>query len=305
MTTLLVGRGLLGRGVQAALDSRGESVHTVSVPWGSHEEAVQALLEAAEEAAQDTPLWRLAWCAGAGVIGSSSVELDAEVECFAEFVRRMSHPPAAAFIASSAGGAYAGSPDEPPYTEASTAAAVSAYGHAKLRVEAAISPMTDRGTRVCIGRIANIYGPGQNLRKPQGLVSQLCLTHLNRQPLGVYVSLDSLRDYVFVTDAAEMVCECLSRVAAEPAGAVVMKIIGSGQSRSVGAIIGESTRAFRRRPLLTTPISGTAQVRDLRVRSEVWPDIDRLARTPFLVGLKRTVDDIDRQLRAPSLPGGL
>ncbi len=112
----------------------------------------------------------------------------------------MTHPPAAAFIASSAGGTYAGSPDEPPYTEESTTVAVSAYGHSKLRIEAAISPMTAAGTRVCIGRIANLYGPGQNLQKPQGLVSQLCLTHLNRQPLGIYVSLDSLRDYVFVTD---------------------------------------------------------------------------------------------------------
>ena len=157
---------------------------------------------------------------------------------------------------------------------------------------------------MCIGRIANLYGPGQNLRKPQGLVSQLCLTHLSRQPLRVYVSLDSLRDYVFVDDAAEMVSECLTRVAAEPAGAVVVKIIASGQSRSVGAIIGESTRAFRRRPLLTTPVSGTTQIRDLRVRSEVWPDIDRLASTPFLVGLKRTVNDIDRQLRASTLLGG-
>ncbi|MFC7362897.1 NAD-dependent epimerase/dehydratase family protein [Nocardioides astragali] len=265
---------------------------------------MQALLEAAEGAAQDTPMWRLAWCAGAGVIGSSAADLDAEVECFAEFIRRMPRPPAAAFIASSAGGAYAGSPDEPPYTEASAAVAVNAYGHAKLRIEAAVSPMSAAGTRVCLGRIANIYGPGQNLRKPQGLVSQLCLTHLNRQPLGIHVSLDSLRDYVFVTDAAEVVCACLSRVAAEPAGAVVTKIVASGQSRSVGAIIGESTRAFRRRPLLTTPSSRTAQVRDLRVRSEVWPEIDRLARTPFLVGLRRTVDDIDSQLRATSLPGG-
>ena len=277
MTILLVGRGLLGRGVGATLESRGDAVRTVSVPWGRHHDAVQALLVAADAAAQTTPNWRLAWCAGAGVIGSSPAELDAEVECFEEFIRRMPHAPAAAFIASSAGGVYAGSPDDPPYTEASTAAAASPYGHAKLRIEAAISPITAKGARVCIGRIANLYGPGQNLGKPQGLVSQLCLTHLSRQPLGVYVTLDSLRDYVFVDDAAGMVAACLTRVAAEPAGTVVVKIIASGQSRSVGAIIGESTRAFRRRPLLTTPFSGTTQIRDLRVgprsgqTSTAWP----------------------------------
>ena len=52
------------------------------------------------------------------------------------------------------------------------------------------------GTAVLVGRIANLYGPGQNLAKPQGLVSQLCLANLTGQPLSIYVSLDTLRDYL-------------------------------------------------------------------------------------------------------------
>ena len=299
-TTLLVGRGLLGRVVASSLGSPDSSVRTVSVPWASHDRAVQTLVQAASEAAQEDPSWRLAWCAGAGVIGTSREQLAAEVECFSEFVGRMPHPPAVAFVASSAGGVYAGSPDGPPFTEASLTVAASPYGEAKLAIEAASLQMAGAGARVCIGRISNLYGPGQDLRKPQGLVSQLCLTHLSRQPLTIYVSLDSIRDYVFVEDAARMVCACLDRVATEAPGTVVTKIIASGQSRSVGSIIGEATRAFRRRPLMTRPSIATAHVRDLRVESRVCPEINTLARTPFLVGLRRTVDDVGRQLREGS-----
>lgn len=301
MTTLLVGRGLLGRAVESVLVLRGETVHTATVPWSNHDRAVQALLVAAERAHHQNSHWRLAWCAGAGVMGSSAHHLDSEVEVFKQFIQQLPTLPAAAFVVSSAGGVYAGSSDEPPYTEESLTAPLNAYGEAKLRIEAAVVQMTNGGTSVCIGRITNLYGPGQDLHKPQGLVSQLCFAQLSRQPLRIYVSLDSLRDYLFIDDAAAIVCACLDRVAAAPPGTLITKIIASGQSRSVGAVVGESTRAFRRRPSLTWQTTVNPQVRDLRVRSVIWRDIDRLACTPFLVGLRRTLIDVERRICTGSL----
>ena len=53
---------------------------------------------------------------------------------------------------------------------------------------------------VLIGRIANLYGPGQNLAKAQGLVSQLCAAQLERARSSIWVSLDTLRDYLFAPD---------------------------------------------------------------------------------------------------------
>ena len=70
-----------------------------------------------------------------------------------------------------------------------------------------------------IGRIANLYGPGQNLDKPQGLVSQLCAAHLERRPVSIWVSLDTLRDYLYAPDCAQMVLDCLDRARAEASGA--------------------------------------------------------------------------------------
>ena len=301
MTTLLVGRGLLGGHVEQRLRATGEDVRTVRVPWQDHDAALAALLEAADRAARPPGSWRLAWCAGAGVVATPGDALRAEAALFRAFVAGLGEVPGALFLSSSAGGVYAGSSDGPPFTEESAPAALAAYGATKLDMEDAVRGLAERGGRVVTGRIANLYGPGQALSKPQGLVSQLCLTQLTGQALGVYVSLDTLRDYLYVDDAAAMVVASLARVEAEPPGAAVTKILASGRAVSVAALIGESGRVFRRRPRLATRTDGTAQARDLRLRSVVWPELDVLARTSLLVGLRATADDVGRQLRAGAL----
>ena len=300
MTTLVVGRGLLGRAVLAVLASRGDVVHTVDVPWGTHHAAVEALRRAADRTAAHGP-WRLIWTAGSGVIATGEAELQAELATFEAFLERLSMPPTAMFLASSAGGVYAGSVDAPPFTELSAVGAASPYGRTKLAMEAAVTEVARGGTRVLIGRIANLYGPGQNLAKPQGLVSQLCVSHLTRQPVMIYASMDSLRDYLFVSDAAWTAVSGLERISHAEPGVVTVKIIASGISRSVGSVIGESTRAFRRRPNLVMR-RAVDQVMDLRLRSTTWPDLDlQVDHLPFGVGLRRTSDDIGRQMRAGTL----
>lgn len=300
MTTLVVGRGLLGRAVIASLKAFNQTVHTVEVPWRTPVDDAQALWGAAERAASTDSEWRLVWTAGAGVIATPAADLDREAACFQKFLGGLSQPPSAMFLASSAGGVYAGSPDHAPFSEASAVRAVSPYGRAKLAMEAAASGLAARGSRVVLGRIANLYGPGQDLSKPQGLVSQLCVTHLTQQPLKVYAAMDSLRDYIFVRDAARMAVSSLDRVALMDAGDVVVKILASGESRSVGSVIGESTRAFRRRPHLVIRGAG-GQIMDLRLRSTTWPELDNLADTPFMVGLRATAEDIGRQMRSGRL----
>jgi UDP-glucose 4-epimerase len=299
MTTLVVGRGLLGAALVAELERRGEQVRTVQVPWGDDDLVVETLVGAADAAAADSPSWRLAWTAGAGVIATPPDELAAEVGVFRRFLEGLPQPPVAMFLASSAGGVYAGS-DDPPFTEHSRPHPLNAYGRAKVEMEHVAEALADRGTRVVIGRIANLYGPGQDLTKPQGLVAQLCLTQLSREPLGVYTSMDSLRDYVYVDDAAAVAAAAVDRAAQLPSGTVVVKIIASGRALSIAALIGESTRAFRRRPRITARDAGSA-IRNLSVRSVVWPDLDSLVRTPFVVGLRATAEDVARRSRAADL----
>ncbi len=209
----------------------------------------------------------------------------------------------ALFFASSAGAVYAGS-QGPPFTELTTPRPRTPYGSAKLAMESDVRAFAEAtGTPALIGRIANLYGPGQNLAKAQGLVSHICRSHLNGQPLLLYVPLDTLRDYLYVRDCAAAV---VAGLAALPQAAdsprVVTKILASGHSTTVAGLLGESSRLFRRRPRVVLGSSSAAagQVRDLRLRSVVWPELDRLARTPLPVGMASTAADVGRRLRAPT-----
>ncbi|WP_109510313.1 NAD-dependent epimerase/dehydratase family protein [Nocardioides speluncae] len=290
MSTLVVGGGgLLGSHVVDALRRQGLACRVPRVAdWLDTSATLDTLLEQVPAAGDD---YRVAWCAGAGTVATEPETLEREVRLFERFLDELPTPPRVVFLASSAGGVYAGSPASPPFSERSATGALAPYGVAKLAMERRLAAYARRrGTRGVLGRISNLYGPGQNLDKGQGLVSRIRHGQLVHEPLGIYVSMDTLRDYLFVRDAAEMVLACLDRAAAEPPGTATVKILASGKALSIAALAGESARVFRRSPGLASRPShrAAAQVRDLRLRSVVWPEIDALARTPVGTGLHAT-----------------
>ena len=196
------------------------------------------------------------------------------------------------FLASSAGGLYAGSSD-PPFSEETAPRPLVAYGRIKLRMEEQLREVV-RGTalRAVVGRLANVYGPGQRLGKPQGLLSQLCLADATGSPLPVFVSMDTIRDYVHVGDVARMVRRSVELAREEPGGTVVVKVLASGTPVTVGHLVGEARRVFHR-PLRTIPVAGgRGQVLDLRMRSVRWPEVDALATTTLAAGLADTAADV-------------
>jgi UDP-glucose 4-epimerase len=308
--TWVVGAGgLLGRHVAQRLTGTGHELVTQKVPWSDPDAARAALQHGFTELltrAGDGP-WNIAWCAGAGVVSTSAEALERDAAVFGEFVRHLGrHPLAGArgafFLASSAGGVYAGSPDTPPATENTDPLPLAPYGFMKLAKETELTAAAEAsGMRAFIGRIANLYGPGQNIEKPQGLVSHLCRAHFTGQPLSIYVPLDTLRDYLLVSDCAAMVVAGLDdlRRVTTPEEPVAIKILASGRGTSIGALIAESTRIFRRKPPIELVASDKAagQVLDLRLRSVRWLELDRYARTTLPAGIAITADDIERRLR--------
>jgi UDP-glucose 4-epimerase len=210
----------------------------------------------------------------------------------------------ALFLASSAGGVYAGSPDLPPFTEHSRVGALVAYGRTKLDMEREVTRCAgSTGIAVLVGRIANLYGPGQNLAKAQGLVSQLSRAYLTGQPITIYVSLDTMRDYVYAEDVGDLVVAGLSSLRARVQGQpeqVVVKVVATGNSLTIGSLVGEATRHHRARArvVVKAPQEGSGQIRDLRLRSVVWNQLDAHLRTPMAVGMARTAADVAAQLRA-------
>ncbi len=294
VTWLLGSSGLLGGAVLREQQRRGLPVMTTRPPWHAHAAAVDALLEGAAMLPEDG--WRLAWCAGTGVVGARQDDLDAEVRVVEEFLRRWDPGPARGprtiFLASSAGGVYAGSTD-PPFTERTTPRPLAPYGHAKLRIEEHFTEHARRhDAGLLVGRLSNLYGPGQDLEKQQGLISLLCKALVTREELSIYVSLDTLRDYLYVDDAAAMVSRALDEV--EVSGGVHFKVLASGSPMSISEILGELTRLSRRRPPVVMGPSPAArfQVRDLRLRSCAWPDLDDLVRTPVGVGMANCLTEV-------------
>lgn len=216
----------------------------------------------------------------------------AEAAVFREFLASVSELPESVrargriFLASSVGGAYAGS-SSPPFTEATPAVPMSAYGETKLSMEQALrDTATSSGFRGFIARITNLYGPGQDLGKGQGLISVIVESYVTGRPVSIYVPLDTLRDYIYVDDCARVILAAMSRVASEPAGSVVTKIVGAMDALSIGAIMGEMSRLRRKPvPIVTGQGDATGQASDLRVRSIVWPELDAFVSTTVPEGL--------------------
>ena len=296
--------GLLGQAVTSRLrrDDNGP-VLTSRIPWadvsGSRSALQGALVAFLDRANSTATSWRIAWCAGAGVTGTSAQTLRDEVTTFHGFLDVLTTHAGPAtgtfFLASSAGGVYAGA-SSPPFTEAHQPRALAPYGEAKLAAEAAAGRFAQAtGNRVIIGRIANLYGPGQNLAKAQGLISHLCRAHITGQPLSVYVSLDTIRDYLYVDDCAGMISDAL-RLDPTFEGPLTTKILASHQGTTVGALIGECRRVFKRTPRLVLGTSATAkfQVKDLRLRSTVWPELNRRALTTLPAGIAATAASLLR-----------
>ena len=308
-------RGLLGSAVQRVLHERGRrQIMTASIPWGDEGEAIRAFDAAADEFATRAAgrPWEVAWCAGTGVPATPPEVLDAEtrvlggaLDALARRVGATLGPEGAFFLASSAGAVYAGSP-RPPYDELSPVVPLGYYGTTKLAQEELVRRFSEAtGVGSLIGRISNLYGPGQNLEKPQGLISQLCRAHLTGQPISIYVSMDTIRDYLFVNDCAAKVLDGLDLLSHHRgSGESVTKILASQQPITLGALLGECRRVFRRPPrvVLASSHLSSVQARDLRLGSVVLPVIDRRASTTIRSGISATVEDLSRALQQGRLP---
>ena len=299
----IIGRGgLLGRALARRFPQHWSAP---AVPWSDPAAATVALREQAGQFRRwvgDDP-WSVLWAAGAGVVNSDASALSSErasllavVESLADWPQATNDAAGVFFLASSAGGLYAGS-DPAPFDASSTPVPRSPYGELKLHQESDARRVLAGRIELIIGRIANLYGPDQNPSKAQGLVTRLCQAAAHRSPINLYVPLNTLRDYVYADDAAAVIAERvrnrLNTDRVRPArGDQEVIVVASGQSTSVGQMIGVVQGVTHRRvPLatgssLSTRINAQRQVIDLRL-TPTYPLIER---TPLATGVRRVFD---------------
>lgn len=257
--------------------------------------------------------WGVVWAAGAGVIGTSDLILETETTAFQAVlavVERHLAPLRAVdglvFLSSSAGGVYGGCPDV-FITEKSECRPVSSYGQNKLLQEQIFMRWAQRhpGVICQIGRISNLYGPGQNLGKQQGLISHVSRCILWQRPVRLYVSLDTIRDYLHVDDCARQIAFSLGAWLGTRSIHERIKIFAAEQPTSIAQIIGAFSHlgAHRHPRVICAPSSLTSQQpRRLQFRSEFsfqgWP----VLKTPLQVGIASLHQHQTRMFCAGRLP---
>lgn len=285
---LVVGAGgLLG---QAVLEVRPRAQVPPTVPWRDPA-AADAVLREWISLQPPGPV-RVLWCAGGGFVGVTDESMRCETDLLAGFLDALGESGLdvrAVGFASSAGGVYAGRGDL--VDETTPPAPTSAYGRGKLAQEEVVTAWARaRGVPVSIARYANLYGPGQDLSKPQGLVTNLVKAALLGRALNIFVPLDTRRDYVFSRDAAAVAIGLLETRDPDPA---VTKIVASGRTVTITELVALVSRITRRRCPVTQVTTGltAAQPPSLSFRSVVRTDLDSGA-TTLVEGVSAVVRDL-------------
>lgn len=294
--------GLLGSAItrKASADQRHSVFAGSSLPWGDSEALSETLYADARrfrETCGDQD-WAVIWAAGHAAVSSSRESTRSEAQALNSVVTALrAHLPEGRgtfFLSSSAGGVYAGS-ENPPFGTTTRPHPLSAYGELKLEQEQ-IATEALRGTcPLVIGRFSNIYGPGQDLGKLQGLISRLALSAVTKEPINIFVSLDTLRDYIYVDDAARIVLALVERsVQSDDAAQVGVQVIASGQPVSLGHLINvmQDIARIRIPVAMGAHASAASQSRDLRLVPTDAVLTEKFASTTLPAGTKAVYLDV-------------
>lgn len=190
------------------------------------------------------------------------------------------------YVFASSGGTVYGPQAATPTPEHATTHPICSHGLTKLAIENylrmhAIIDDLD----VVILRIANVFGPGQVLRKGQGLIPALLERVERGLPVQVAGDGTTVRDYIFIDDVVDAFEATLTRT--REAG---IFNVGSGKGRSVNDVVAalereigtsiERTHVSARRTDAPISVLDVAAIQ----RALGWRP-----RTSFAEGLRRTV----------------
>ena len=301
MITWIIGSGGL-LGAALARQARGHIYRPGPIPWHDPDLASLTLhrhARAFEQQAQEQR-WRVVWAAGAATTATPADEAYAELAPLTGLITglRSALPSGhgSFVLASSAGGIYAGA-GRPPFTTATAPAPLSPYGELKLAQEDLATSTLSGLANVLVARLSNLYGPGQDLTKLQGLISHLAKSAITRQPVNIFMPLDTTRDYIYAADAAETLLEATDNPGV-PFGTRT-EIVASGRGTTIAQLIRTMNEVTKRRvPVaLGTHASAQAQAIDLRVVATLAPSRP----TPLAAGMKNVYQGLLQQVQAAML----
>jgi UDP-glucose 4-epimerase len=106
----------------------------------------------------------------------------------------------------SSGGTVYGQIDSEKINEDSITQPISPYAIGKLTIEHYLRYFSHHhGLDYAVYRVANPYGPGQNLHGKQGVIPIFLNLVINKQPITIFGDGNMVRDYLYITDLIDMI----------------------------------------------------------------------------------------------------
>ena len=147
----------------------------------------------------------------------------------------------------SSGGAVYGTPQYKPIDEAHPTNPISSYGIVKLSIEKYLAMFgVLHDLDYVILRVSNPFGPGQIVKKGQGLVPAILRAIVESEPLTVFGDGRAQRDYIYIED----LIDALEKAILLPGASRKVINIGSGEGRSICDIVAKIEEVSGRRPEL-------------------------------------------------------
>lgn len=280
----------MGSALCRVLEARSITPIRPHIPWNAPALAAHAAVRAAMPALEAGG--EVFWCAGQGIPASPPDAFATERACLNALVEAgaASHHRPRIFLASSAGAVYAGRTD-PPFSDHTHPDPITPYGYSRIEFEHLLSSAHQVGAiSAWSGRVSNLYGPGGNPGKPQGLLTHLIDSALTGRSMNIYVPLSTRRDYLYVDDCAQMIFEGMQFPDNDQPMPRV--ILSSGTTSSIREVI-ELAEATLGKPIpFTTEHSNLADVQpdNLAMTPSSWMNLHEVQRTPLEEGIKRLVE---------------
>jgi len=216
-TVVLGGSGFIGRWLCRALLSRGETVYVVDrhEPQEEVHGSVRAdardtdvIADIVEEG--DTVVHLFHSSIPEHSMADPSGELIENVVPYIRVLEQLANIRPALIVYSSSGGQVYGNAPEMPVPESVKEMPISNYGIAKLSMEQFTRVATyAHGIPHMVLRIANPYGPFQELSNLHGIVPALFRAVRDNRPVNIYGGGATVRDYVYIEDVALIICRLL------------------------------------------------------------------------------------------------
>ncbi len=289
METFIIGSGgLIG---SAILDKVANSkTFPIKMPWENLEKCISIL----ESWTIENPNTGIVWAAGTGGVSAPNETLHSETKLFQAFLAALERNRTKisyVLLVSSAGGVYGEVPDE-VITESTIPNPISDYGLMKLQQESELIELANEfKLRALIARISNAYGTAQKLDKKQGLISLLVKSALDREPITIYVPMETKRDYIYASDVGEKISRFISECSSQDSN-VSIKIIASGFSYSISQIVSEIDRLIGvSTPLVLSKQRETnLQPRSLVFKSEYMKEVDDYQCISLADGIRAVIE---------------